>query len=423
MNMSEELLKKVISRIDELRDIEGENHYKLNLLSILGKETEEVAMCKVLWAILDYNTNGERCYLRSFIHEVLKTDINDEELQDASVYREYYIPVNNRRIDLVIKTKSHFIPIEAKIYAGDQNEQCIDYLSYTRGYYKNSQDAILFYLTLDKHRPSYNSISGNEKILDQIRLISWRDINLWLDSVKSVCEATSEVIGQYQKALDLILDEKKGQFDMQIKDMIDSPDGIKAAIEIENAFAEKKVALMEGIYDEIISRISMEGCLDYDPRLNQPWDYKKGIKEYYLRRQSSSTYPALTYNLGLLDTTASGDEYYFIIRYEIEWYSYVGLAIMRRDKEGDLFSENNPSKDLVNKAKEMLKDPDLICQTKKSWWLYWEYITSNNQDKSNNEPDFRNMNDAYISLYSDRYRSEYINQVVDMLLKFKSFLK
>jgi len=415
---SYEILNSVISKMDELRQIEKEHENNFNILSILGKEYNEVIMCKILWAILDRKVNGKRIHLESFIQEILKIDLDTYNNEKCTIYREYCIPQNNRRIDLVVRTSNHFIPIEAKIYADDQDNQCADYLAYAENYYKNPNEAVLFYLTLNRRNPSSYSYSRNPELLRRIKLISWQDILEWMESQKDLCKSDEEVIGQFCKALKLILNKKEGEFMMSIDELINSPDGIRASIEIENALNRKKIALLHTIFEEIIARTGEEEKLNYDPILNNPWDYKKAIEEYYFHRLASSTYPAITYNLGQIEKDQNGNEYYLIIRFEICWKAYIGYAIMKRDKEGNLFTENYPSSQLIELAKSLLVDSSQFQQKKGDWWLYWEYITSSNQDVTENEPDFRQLNEAYLLLYNEQNRRDFVDKVMEMLKKF-----
>ena len=418
---SVKLLEKIIAKIDELKRIDSDNYENFNILSILGKEADEVVMCKILWAILDHKINEQRELLKGFIKDVLKMSLTEQEYDSAMIYREYCIPDNSRRIDLVIKTQNHFIPIEAKIYAEDQAKQCADYIRFAGRYYNSQDDVMLYYLTIDKHKPSLSSIDGDAKLMKQIELVSWEQILEWLNSERDNVEAMSDIIGQYCKALEMLLDRKRGAFDMGIDQLLDSPDGMRAAIEIENALNRKKTDLMLAIYSEIKDKVSKDNRFNFDKRLNDPWDYTVGIKEYYSRKISSSTYPALTYNLGLIDKDQDGKEYYLILRYEIEWRSYVGFSIM--DIKGETLSMiDKPSDDLLKKAQALLKNPDIL-KSNKSCWLYWEYITSNNQDATDDEPEFRSMNDAYLALYDSAKRTEYVDRVVDMLKKFMDNLK
>ena len=80
-------------------------------------------------------------YLKMFVEEVLNMKFNDYDYKKAVVKREYVI-CNGRRVDLVIEIADKVIPIEVKIYAKDQENQCYDYYKYCA---KNSN---VFYLTL-----------------------------------------------------------------------------------------------------------------------------------------------------------------------------------------------------------------------------------------------------------------------------------
>ena len=93
---SVKLLEKIIAKIDELKRIDSDNYENFNILSILGKEADEVVMCKVLWAILDHKINGQRELLKGFIKDVLKMSLTEQEYDSAIVYREYCIPDNSR---------------------------------------------------------------------------------------------------------------------------------------------------------------------------------------------------------------------------------------------------------------------------------------------------------------------------------------
>ena len=62
---AEEILMDVIDKLDEMKAADDSPRANINILSILEKETDEVAMCKVLWAILDYKAGNKRIYLGS----------------------------------------------------------------------------------------------------------------------------------------------------------------------------------------------------------------------------------------------------------------------------------------------------------------------------------------------------------------------
>ncbi|WP_029319226.1 PDDEXK-like family protein [Butyrivibrio sp. AE3004] len=419
---SKKILTAMLDKLEDLKVVDDASRNKMNIISILGKETDELIMCKILWGILNYKIGSKCVYVESFAKQVLGIDISDGSFRSAKVYREYCIPNSNRRIDIVIKTPKVFVPIEAKIYADDQENQCADYLDYTKNYYDDGKQATLFYLTINGNKPSYRSLSWNKSLLKDIRLISWFDILSWLEGVNCPDSESEDIIRQYCKALEALLNRKRGEIEMKIDEMIDSPDCMRAAIEIEKSLNRKKTALLHSLFEDIIDKVDNETNLDYDPLLNEPWDYRKSVDDYYSRRLSSSTYPALTYNMGLLDKLEDGTEYYFILRFEIEWRAYVGFAIMRRSEDGELFTEDNPSELLISKAKALVFEPDKL-EHEKGWWLYWEYVTSNNQEIIDNEPDFRTMNEAYLSLYDTNGKEAFVEQVIQTLKKFKSSVK
>ena len=69
-----------------------------------------------------------------------------------------------------------------KIFAGDLKEQCFDYYDYVKNKKNgNSNNTILYYLTLDGHEPSQESLNGLR--LGQYQCISFeKDITAWLDA-------------------------------------------------------------------------------------------------------------------------------------------------------------------------------------------------------------------------------------------------
>lgn len=415
---STELLEIVVRKLDKLRENEKEDG--LNIIGILGKESDEVAMCRVLWAILDQGKKGHKDVLASFLKDVLAIEVDASELEHARVYREYCIPQNGRRIDLVIMTANLFIPIEAKINAGDQANQCADYLAYAGNYYSEPEKAVLYYLTKDKHTPSYSSISNNQELLEQIRLVSWKKVLDWLRNVEGLEENLSETISQYCKALDNLLQVEKGDFNMEVDNLINSSDDIRAAMEIEKSLGRKKTALLHLIYDEVLDRSSNETELAFDPSLDEQGDYKQAVGDYYSKKKSSC--PGLSFILGTLESLDDGTKYYLVLRYEIDWRSYVGLKIMKRDKNGQVCTIEKPTEELIDKTQIYMRDTSQLS-SEGGCWLYWEYVCSNSSVASENEPDFKGMNGAYLALFDDDGRKEYIDQVIALLKKFETNIK
>ena len=98
---------------------------------------------------------------------------SDEELNHAVVTTEYLID-RERRIDIVIELGQRFIPIEVKIYAGEQKSQCYDYYTFARTKDKNAK---VVYLTLSGYFPSKYSkeLDGRCVPDEDIVCISFKD--------------------------------------------------------------------------------------------------------------------------------------------------------------------------------------------------------------------------------------------------------
>ena len=127
--MQEEIMLRQAAAISEkyelLRKETGSN---FNIFEIANIATNEVKICRVIYELLSplgCHYQGS-IYLKLFMEKVLGIENVDEaELKSAKVYRERVIK-NDRRIDLLIETDKRMIPIEVKIYAKEQSDQCYD---------------------------------------------------------------------------------------------------------------------------------------------------------------------------------------------------------------------------------------------------------------------------------------------------------
>ena len=129
-----------------------------NVFHILGISAKEVIMCRFLADLL--NPEGQHgcgiSFLKSFMHDVLNEySMSDILLARTEVATEYVLD-HERRIDIVIQNSRFFIPIEVKIYAGEQEGQCYDYYQYA----KNSR---LVYLTRFGNAPPNTAGKRNQE--------------------------------------------------------------------------------------------------------------------------------------------------------------------------------------------------------------------------------------------------------------------
>lgn len=140
MDKYTDLLSKISKNCKEFSSHIPLSEY--NIFNVLGITAKEVIMCRFLADLL--NPEGQHAcgilFLKSFLQNVLKEyRMSDTLLTHTDVFTEYVIN-DERRIDIVIQNAYFLIPIEVKIYAGEQEGQCYDY-------YKKAQNARIVYLT------------------------------------------------------------------------------------------------------------------------------------------------------------------------------------------------------------------------------------------------------------------------------------
>ena len=196
MSAIEELLKKVYDTTQSIPVYHSKTSYNLfETLEISGKE---VLMCRFLADLL--NPEGSHgcgiLFLKTFLEEVLQEKRMPDSLLSHTIVTKEYVIDKDRRIDLVIQNADFFIPMEVKIYAGEQEGQCFDYFEHA----KNSK---MVYLTRFGDTPSLYSRKqrGGSGILSlsQIQCISWsEDISGWLDRrLGSLPQPVEEAVQQY----------------------------------------------------------------------------------------------------------------------------------------------------------------------------------------------------------------------------------
>ena len=147
MEQNLELLSKISENLGGIPPRSPLSDY--NIFNILEITSKEVIICLFLADLL--NPEGQHgcgiLFLKSFVQQILKIySMSDLLLSRTDVTKEFVID-NERRIDIVIQNSRFFIPIEVKIYAGEQEGQCYDYFQYVR-------NARLVYLTRFGDAPS-----------------------------------------------------------------------------------------------------------------------------------------------------------------------------------------------------------------------------------------------------------------------------
>ena len=262
--------EKAIAFLDEVKPIIKDIHAKeeekrargenFNVFSILGIETREFYICKMLGALLSPQGAHEagEIFLEKFLEDVLNESAIGAE---TSIVRCEDATKERRRIDLTIEIDGKIIPIEAKIHAGDQEHQLADYFEEIKN--RKGACAYICYLTKDGRKPSQNSMtstSGNITLKEtQIRQLSWKDdIVPWLEN----CVALEKVQGKIivQANIWQLIDTIRGwdnTMESQLMDFVKSDDDMDTAFYIWQHVSVARNALWERFVKKFESQ--MEG--------------------------------------------------------------------------------------------------------------------------------------------------------------------
>lgn len=175
----DELLYDIVCKVTSFDEVKA----SFNIFTVLGIETKEVIICRLLRELLDPVGSHSMGYdgLYRFVREILGfSDFSENDALHSKVVTEERIS-NNRRVDIVIHTPKGVIPVEVKIWAEDQGTQLSDYYNYYRKQNMNLLTGKIYYLTPTGWQPSEKS-RGKLNIEKEIGMLSFMtDIQMWLE--------------------------------------------------------------------------------------------------------------------------------------------------------------------------------------------------------------------------------------------------
>ena len=334
--MIDKLLGEVTAISKKYALINQKTGANFNIFDIADIATDEVVVCKLICELLDCRgSHGQDdAFFRLFVNEVLELDFSELDYQTAVVHREYN--ANRRRIDIVITSLNHLIPIEVKLFSGDQDGQCFDYA-------KTRVNSDLYYLTLDERLPGENSAEGLNPELDESgKVISYEGIKLitfrchivnWINKCLALPEVIKiapirEILLQFKDVLLKLTGQKEGGEKMEVvSTILSSPDTLKSAIEIEKAMPEVKANIMKNILHELKWLFEDSGHAII-------YDYEQQVDDYYTSR--TKTFPGFGVEVARLENIA------LVFYVEIEWFFVYGfsLAEVENGKQSHEFWDN-----------------------------------------------------------------------------------
>ena len=225
-----------------------------NIFQVLGVGEKEVVMCRFLASLLNPEGAHQQgiLFLKTFLRDVLDGfPMSNTLLTHTDVVTEYVID-NDRRIDIVIQNSQYFIPIEVKLYAGEQEGQCYDYYQYAR-------NAPLVYLTRFGEAPSGYSLTQKDGSAflpldwDCIRCVSWsRSIFQWLSGLlPQLSGPVKSMVEQYIDTIHGIADERGHRLmEQSVQAALTSPEFFQAGLELEKHMKTAKLALIQLVFQD-----------------------------------------------------------------------------------------------------------------------------------------------------------------------------
>jgi len=221
-----QLLEKI--NIIDFKYGKFEDKNQFNIFTILRDgDDERYLHSKFIYELL--NEVGANKDYKRFLEEFLKVI----EIENFSS-KGYSANIEYENIDLFLCNFKQAIIIENKIYAGDQKEQLQRYFNLINE--SDDYDEIfIFYLTLDGHKPSSQSLGNLKK--DKVKLISYENhIRIWITKcieIASTNPALRESLIQYLKLINNLtgnsMESKKEQ---EIIKLLSKNDNIMSAYTI-----------------------------------------------------------------------------------------------------------------------------------------------------------------------------------------------
>jgi hypothetical protein len=369
-----------------------------NIFDIAGISSDEVVICKLICELLDSNGSHSQgdAFLRLFIRDVLKLDFTELDYLTARVHKEYY--AGRRRIDLCIISVNYMIPIEVKIFAGDQDEQCFDYA-------KTRNNSDLYYLTLDGRLPGENSVGSLTPVIENDVIVGYEGMSLlsfsfdiinWINKCLALPETIRiapirEILLQFKDIMNKLTGQTEGGAKMDIVNTLTkSAENMKSAIEIAGALSDAKASVMLDLFRELKRLFEHENrnVYDYD---------EDSIRQCLTTR--AQLFPCISVEIKKLEHNLTAT--LCIIADLTLYYSFALTEVDTSEKTCEFVEIERVKSDYPDVYEAFLKAVTDVVGTGESTEneVYWEYIL----DDKGRPFDFKTFSPSCVDLTANYY--------------------
>ena len=393
-----ELYKRLM---EHNRKIENAKTY--NFFETTRIVKSEVIICRFIGDLLDPRGKHKlgSVGLQLFMELVFKEKHDDDYYQNFKISTEYILE-NKRRIDIVIEGNERFIPIEVKIDAKDQENQCYDYLEFAR---EIDPEAQIIYLTKYETEPSEISVCSyneSERLDDaDIRCISFKEtIIKW---IKSIIQKTGNdlngVLTQYIQAIERLCGVMEQEEKKILTDYIlSNEERLYTTLKISQVMENAKCKLLYQVFQDL------EQAMDtfiVAPENEKYGIYKEESANYLiyknqinLEKGSYWDEPGINYVFGNISLKKKRQVWLRIAYLE---QFYVGIIVI--DSEVDSDSEDFiVSSENTRVLREVGNLIDLKSMNYDEGYWLWEFLPTGERENTEAVPDFDIMNQAAIEL-------------------------
>ena len=404
MNEKINRLRNFLEKLDVIRkkyeDIEAQKD-QFNVFSAMFDTSDEIYLhSQFIYSLLSFKTGNEYYYLNAFLKTL------DSKFQFKQDSLEIHKELHDIDILLIDKTTKYAVIVENKIYASDSNHtdegQLEKYYRIVIEDEKIPENSVeVFYLSLDGHEPSPESVSTSKKypqLCEKVQCISYpNEIRNWLQGCMRFVynkPFQRETILQYIKLID---------------DMTNNVD-IEERIEIKKLIGESKSNLESAkLLIDNVNHLHWHTIADFwnglaDALEKQGYEVtQRPMDENFTeivhgsnRKQKNATFKIVCNTPYPFNMTIEED-------YDEDGWCYFGVEKGKKIPKQYV------------KAFGTLVANDNSFESNEDW-LIWRYSSIHDTDKEFNSWDI--YNDATFNLIDDNYRQHITSTIIDDIDRF-----